>query len=100
MEFLLHFATQAQLDALAPIEWIEACEQENPAVQVIAVCHWQNLLYYKQFSKDELRQLEQEHHPFPIMPNPIKETENLLSIDHIISTTTHLPAVAAKELSI
>jgi hypothetical protein len=99
-EFLLHFLTQAQIELLPLIEWIEACEQENPSVQVMIVRHWQNWLYYKQFTQDELTKLEQEHHPFPIMPNPIAETKNLLSIDHIISITTNLPADAAEEPSI
>jgi len=58
--------------------------------------HWQNWMYYTQFSNKELPKLEQNVHPYPINIHLREEQTKLLNLDHIL-TQAYQPVNRAEE---
>jgi len=54
-------------------------------------------MYYTQFSDEELPELEQNVHPYPIILNLREEKTNLLNLDHILTQSCIQPVDRAKE---
>jgi len=95
-EFLLAFTIQAGMTVQTLLQWIEENSDASEAAQVMIICHWQNWLYYRQFPEEELAQLEQNVHPYPILLNPEEADEQLLDMKHI-ATQAYTPVVRAEE---
>jgi len=92
-EFLLAFAIQAGIRVQTLLQWIEENSDASEAAQVMIIRHWQNWLYYRQFPIEELPQLEQNVHPYPIILNPEEARLTLLNMEHI-ATQAYTPPVA------
>jgi len=69
VEFLLVFSLHAEIAVETLLQWIEIYGNTSKAAQVMIIHHWQNWMYYTQFSDEELPLLEQNVHPYPIIPN-------------------------------
>jgi len=96
VEFLLVFSIHAEIAVETLLEWIETNGNTSEAAQVMIIRHWQNWMYYTQFSDKELSQLEQNVHPYPITINLREAQTKLLNLDHIL-TQSYQPVNRAEE---
>jgi len=96
VKFLLVFSIHAKIAVETLLEWIETNGNTSEAAQVMIIRHWQNWMYYTQFSDEELPQLEQNVHPYPITINLREAQTKLLNLDHIL-TQSYQPVNRAEE---
>jgi len=96
VEFLLVFSIHAEIEVETLLEWIETNGNTSEAAQVMIIRHWQNWIYYTQFSNKELPKLEQNVHPYPINIHLREEQTKLLNLDHIL-TQAYQPVNRAEE---
>ena len=89
--FILEFSWQTAIPLKTIIAWIKNNDSLDPPVQVMAIRYWQNWLYYNQFNKDELQELEQMYHPYPIILDPQEEVQKLLNIQNISDKSAYTP---------
>jgi len=97
VEFLLAFALHAEIDVESLLKWIENCEDTSESAQVLIIRHWQNWMYYTQFSEEELPELEQNVHLYPIILNIREAKTKLLNLDHILTQSYIQPVDRAEE---
>ena len=89
--FILEFSWQTAIPLKTIIAWIKNNDSLDPPVQVMAIRYWQNWLYYNQFNKEELQELEQMYHPYPIILDPQEEVQKLLNIQNISDKSAYTP---------
>jgi len=58
VEFLLAFSIHAEIEVETLLDWIETNGNTSEAAQVMIIRHWQNWMYYTQFSNEELPKLD------------------------------------------
>ena len=73
------------------LNWIETNGNASEAAQVMIIRHWQNWMYYTQFSDEELPLLEQNVHPHPVILNLREAQRKLLNLDHILTQSYMQP---------
>ena len=86
--------TEIEVETL--LQFIETCDSASESAQVMVICHWQNWMYYRQFTTEKLQRLEQNVHPYPIILYLREELPNLLDLQHII-TQSYQPVDRAEE---
>jgi len=96
-KFLIPFALRAEIAVPALLQWIEHYDDTSESAQVMIICHWQNWMYYTQFSNDELPKLEQNVHPYPIILNLDEAKPNLLNLNYILTESCTQPVDRTKD---
>ena len=97
VEFLLALSMHAKIPLEHLLNWIETNGNASEAAQVMIIRHWQNWMYYTQFSDEELPLLEQNVHPHPVILNLREAQRQLLNLDHILTQSYIQPVNRAED---